>query len=122
MSETVKKAIYRVESIRNSQLKYVYPLAKMLLLPSKEEIFGMVLLEAIYFGIPVITSFNGGSVTLLQNRQAGQIVDLTESKWAIAIAKYLQGKSYCNEVIQNARNVLDEYNWDVIAKKILSFF
>lgn len=82
----------------------------------------MVLLEAIYFGVPVVTSLNGGSTTLMQNYRTGQIVDLTESKWEFAIAKYLQDKSYCNEVVQNARNALNEYNWDIIAKKIQDFF
>jgi glycosyltransferase involved in cell wall biosynthesis len=67
LTETEKAGIYHLERLDNPQLKYIYPLAKAFLLPSVLEIFGMVLLEAMYFGAPVVCSRNGGSLTLIED-------------------------------------------------------
>lgn len=118
----IKNGIYRIEKINNSQLKYIYPLAKAFLLPSVFEIFGMVLMEAMYLGAPVITSENGGSMTLIHGKNTGQIIkDFNSEKWSKAVIKYLTDMDYTQQVIQNAQKIIrEEYNWDIIAKKMSS--
>ena len=119
----VLAGIHRVQRIDNPQLKFIYPLAKAFLLPSKQEIFGMVLLEAMYLGAPVVTSKNGGSMTLIEGRETGQIVNFNVNEWASAILKYLHDPNYVEKVSQLAFHVVkDELNWDVIAKKMSSYF
>ncbi len=121
--ESVKSGIYRLQKIDNTQLKYIYPLAKAFLLPSKQEIFGMVLLEAMYFGAPIVTSSNGGSETLIRERNSGQIVDFNEDDWATAVLKYLENEPFAKAVCLEAhRIVAEEYNWNMIAKKMSAFF
>lgn len=117
----VRSGIYSVARMENTQLQFIYPLAKVFLLPSKLEIFGMVLLEAMYFGAPVVTSWNGGSSTLIDGKQTGQIVkEFDVNKWIHAIQKYLNSSSYRENVIRNARElIVREYNWDSLAKKML---
>ena len=116
----VKKGVYRIEKIDNSQLKYIYPLAKAFLLPSTFEIFGMVLMEAMYLGAPVITSENGGSMTLIHNKKTGQIVkEFNSDKWSEAVIKYLTDTDYTKQIIYNAQRLIrEEYNWNVIAQKM----
>ena len=53
LPEKVKESIIHIERVENPQLQFIYPLAKAFLLPSIHEIFGMVLLEAMFFGAPV---------------------------------------------------------------------
>lgn len=120
--DKVKKGLYRVKYIENPQLKFVYPLAKAFLLPSKYEIFGMVLLEAMYLGAPVVTSRNGGSVTLLEGKDTGVIVDdFTLNKWVLAVRKYLNDDEYTKKIVVNARNlIIENYNWDTIVSNIIS--
>lgn len=120
ISDKAKGGIYRVEKIENSQLKFIYPFAKAFLLPSKLEIFGMVLMEAMYLGAPVITSENGGSMTLIHNRKTGQIVkEFNSDKWSEAVIKYLTDTDYTKQVIYNAQKLIQkEYNWNVIAQKM----
>ena len=117
----VKQGIYHIERLPNSQLKYVYPLAKAFLLPSKLEIFGMVLLEAMYLGTPVITSCNGGSMTLIGGKATGQIVEKFDtSLWIEAIIRYLNDSQYTQSVIAHAKELIrEQYNWNVIAKHFL---
>lgn len=120
--QKVKDGIKRIQRIENPQLKFIYPLAKAFLLPSKLEIFGMVLLEAMYLKTPVITSYNGGSATLIEGKETGQIIkDFDCDLWAEAIAKYLNNPQYVEKITRNAEKLIrDEYNWEVLAKKILN--
>ena len=55
-------------------LSDVYNLADFFLLPTKYEIFGMVLLEAMYYKTVVLTTDNGGSSTLIDNGRNGYIL------------------------------------------------
>lgn len=119
--DTVKKGIYHLERLPNPQLKYIYPLAKAFLLPSKLEIFGMVLLEAMYLGTPVVTSRNGGSMTLIDGKETGQIVERFDTGlWVDAIQRYLHDEDYSKRVVKNATQLIkEEYNWNRLAKEFL---
>ena len=122
LSENEIAGIYRLERIDNAQLKYIYPLAKAFLLPSKLEIFGMVLLEAMYLGAPVVTSWNGGSSTLIDGKGTGLIVkEFDVDKWKKAVQRYLDDEKYALEVRQSAKElIINEFTWDVLARKMLS--
>lgn len=121
--EYVKKGILRVQRIANPQLKFVYPQTKAFLLPSKLEIFGMVLLEALYLGAPTVTSRNGGSLTLLgRSGKYGQIVDeFNVDKWAAAVMQYIDNRDYAESVkIEGQKRVNDEFMWSIIARKMIN--
>lgn len=121
--DNVRNGIKRVQRIENPQLKFIYPMSKAFLLPSKLEIFGMVLLEALYLGAPVVTSRNGGSLTLMGGSDKyGLIVDdFSVTKWSEAVIRYLEDRDYANSVkIEGQRKVADEYNWSVIAEKMIN--
>lgn len=117
-----KSGIYHLERLDNPQLKYIYPLAKAFLLPSILEIFGMVLLEAMYFGAPVISSRNGGSLTLMDDGECGQVIDKFDADlWCNAIIRYLDDPEYSKSVAMSAqKKIREEYTWDVITKKMLT--
>lgn len=121
MPQNVRDGVYRIRRIENSQLKYIYPLAKALLLPSKLEIFGMVLLEAMYLRTPVVTSYNGGSMTLIDKKNTGiMLKNFNSDEWCESIMKLINNKEYSEEIKNNAEKIVrDEYNWSVIADKFL---
>lgn len=122
LPQKVKDGIYHVNRVENPQLKFIYPLAKAFLLPSKLEIFGMVLLEAMYLGAPVVSSRNGGSLTLMGDGKTGQIVEQFDAElWKNAVLKYLNDPYYTKRVIDAThKQIKDEYTWDAIAQRMLS--
>ena len=82
----------------------------------------MVLLEAMYLGAPVVTSRNGGSMTLMGGSdQYGQMVEKFDvNNWAAAIHRYLNDSNYTRLVKENAQRLIGEqYTWDKIAKRML---
>jgi glycosyltransferase involved in cell wall biosynthesis len=116
--------LLRIEKIDNSQLKYIYPLAKAFLLPSKQEIFGMVLLESMYLGAPVITSRNGGSTTLIEGRDTGTIIsEFDVCKWVNAVEQYLDNPLDTAAMTQRAHQlIVNDFVWIAVAKKMLKTF
>lgn len=121
--EKAKESILHIDRVDNPQLQFIYPLAKAFLLPSIHEIFGMVMLEAMYFGAPVITSKNGGSSTLIKNNLYGQMIDtFCVETWTRAVLKCLNDKAYSDTVIQNGRKLIrEEFTWDTITAKMLDY-
>jgi len=121
LSEEVKRGIYHLDRMENPQLKFIYPLAKAFLLPSILEIFGMVLLEAMYLGAPIVSSENGGSLTLMADGTCGQIVkEFDADKWADAIIRYLDDEKYVKKVVAAGKKKLETtYNWDTIVDRFI---
>ena len=120
-SEKTKQAIVHVERIENPQLQFIYPLASAFILPSIHEIFGMVMLEAMYFGAPVVTSKNGGSTTLIRSEKYGIMIDNYDVDcWTQGINRLINEPSYRDTVIRNSKELIEnEYTWVSVAKKML---
>ena len=120
--DDVRRNIKHVNRVDNPQLQFIYPLARTFILPSIHEIFGMVMLEAMYFGAPVITSRNGGSSTLIRDEMYGQMIKEYDSdKWAEGVLRYLEDEAYTNKVKENCKTLIrEQYTWETITSKMLS--
>ena len=122
LTDEERKNVFLPGQIDNSQLRYIYPLAKIFALPSLQEIFGMVLMEAMYFGVPVITSRNGGSVTLINNGVNGSIVnEFRVEDWMEKIRQYMDDEKHRTMIVENARETIKEsFNWMTLTRKMIN--
>lgn len=122
LPEKVRNGIKHIKRVENTQLKFIYPLAKAFVLPSKLEIFGMVLAEAMYLGAPVVTSRNGGSTSLIEGRETGIMIDTFDvTIWKEAVLKLILNPEYSQKLKDNAHEIIaTEYTWDAIAKKMIN--
>ena len=114
--------IYR-EKLEQKYMPAIYQASDAFLLPTRYEIFGMVLLEAMYYGLPVFTTYNGGSSTLINNEN-GIIIENTDcNEWSEKIVKVLSDKKECDAIREKAhRTVEKNYTWDALANKFLSVY
>lgn len=112
------------EFIQNSQLKFVYQAAHVFLLPSVHEIFGMVLLEAMFFSLPVVSSHSAGAETLIQNKKNGIIVEgFDENLWATEIKDILDNPMLGTKYGEAASKTINDYFlWDRIVDKMIDYF
>ena len=122
LTDEERKNVFLPGQIDNSQLRYIYPLAKIFALPSLQEIFGMVLMEAMYFGAPVITSRNGGSVTLINNGVNGSIVnEFRVEDWMEKVRQYMDDEKHRTMIAENARETIKEsFNWMTLTRKMIN--
>ena len=105
-------------------MQELYRCCDVFLLPTRYEIFGMVLLEAMYFGIPVLTTYNGGSATLIEDGKNGFVADkLDPEVWAKTICRILGDEDLALTVAENAhRTVAENYTWDALAPKFIELY
>lgn len=110
--------IYREKAAQIELVKY-YQECSFFMLASRYEIFGMVLLEAMYFGAPVISTINGGSCTLIQNGYNGFVMkDFDSDKWAECIWDSMQRKEMLERMKLNAKKtIVEKFTWDKLADK-----
>lgn len=116
------KIIYH-QAIQQQELPNLYKACDIFLLPTQYEIFGMVLLEAMYFGVPAITTLNGGSSTLIENERDGIVCSLDIDNWYTAIKKLLQDEEFKNQISKNSmKKIKDEYTWDCLSEKFIKVY
>jgi glycosyltransferase involved in cell wall biosynthesis len=74
-------------ALKGDALAQAYQNSSVLVLPSVEDGFGLVLGEALSFGLPVITTVNSGGADLFQDGREGFTVPIRDPR---AIAEKLQ--------------------------------
>lgn len=89
-----KSNIIFKEPIENKKLKDEFLNNDIFILPSMKEPWGLVIEEALYFGLPVIVSQNCGSVELVKNGVNGYIFDPKDSKNLKDIIINIDAKRY----------------------------
>lgn len=119
--ELTNCVIYR-DALPQSELSQLYQAADIFLLPSKYEIFGMVLMEAMTFGLPIITSYNGGSSTIIDNRKNGIILrEFDTDVWSNEVVNLLKDECGLKQISVEAQNTgAERFSWKSIAGHILS--
>lgn len=118
----IENSIVWYSFVKNAQLKFVYKAADIFLLPSVQEIFGMVLLEAMYFSLPVISSNSAGAETLIKNEENGIILEnfLVDS-WAEKMNYILDNYEVAMQYGEEAKQTIErEFLWDKVAEKMIN--
>lgn len=120
----IKDAIIYEEYIDQKNLPLVYSYADIFLLPTIYEIFGMVLLEAMYFGAPVVTTYNGGSDMLIENNKSGLIIDAFDVEvWKKEVLSLLNDSERKDRIVNEAKGKIEnDFTWDALANKFINVY
>ncbi|MFC1628383.1 glycosyltransferase family 4 protein [Gemmatimonadota bacterium] len=102
-----------LRQVNQSQLSTIYSQSHVLVLPSYYEIYGMVILEAMYHAVPVVSSRTAGSVDLIDSGHDGIVVDdFDVESWSRALEPLLQNESYRQNIGLNGRKkIVSNYLW-----------
>lgn len=115
----VREKIVWQEKMEQKYLANIYRWADFFLLPTEYEIFGMVLLEAMYYGNVVLTTRNGGSSTLIQNGENGFIIRKDSDKWAECVVR-LSDEKRCKIGKNASYTIKENFTWDHLASEFES--
>jgi D-inositol-3-phosphate glycosyltransferase len=100
-----------------------YRAAETLIMPSDYESFGMVALEAMASGTPVIASEVGGLAFLIQDGQTGYHVPVREPQvLAQRILQVIEDPSRRAAMGAAAANLAQDYAWSKIVDRLLTVF
>jgi D-inositol-3-phosphate glycosyltransferase len=104
-------------------LPYYYSAAEMLVMPSYYESFGMVALESMACGTPVVASNIGGLAYLVQDGVTGFTVsDRNDKALARRVSQLLFDQELQAKIGKQAAQYALSYSWENIAAKIKSLY
>jgi D-inositol-3-phosphate glycosyltransferase len=105
------------------QLPWYYSASDVVIMPSDYESFGMVALEAMASGTPVIASEVGGLAYLVRDGETGYLVPTREpAVMADRIYRLISNSELQSELGRNAAALAREYSWAHIADQLLHVF
>jgi len=104
-------------------LQYYYAAAEMVVMPSDYESFGMVALEAMACGTPVIASDVGGLAFLVKDGRTGYRVPARDSgALADRITRLLTDEALRRRIGERAACWAESYAWPRIADQIEALY
>jgi L-malate glycosyltransferase len=97
--------------------------ADCFVLSSLHEGLGIVVQEAMYAGLPIVSTSNGGQVDLIENYRNGILVKPGEVEpLAAAIRELYADRNLARAFARNNRNDIEQYFMSVNAQKYMSLF
>lgn len=116
--------IYYIPRVEQKYLSQVYANTDIFLLPTIYDIYGMVLLESMYFGMSTITSINGGSNMMIDDGINGFIIPKFDAKvWADKVIELSEDKKYCEKIRDAAhKTIIEKFTWDKLASKFIDIY
>lgn len=106
-----------------TELPYHYSAAEMILVPSYYESFGMVALEAMACGTPVVASDVGGLSFLVRDGETGFLVSEKDvDAWADKMLLLLRRPELREALGSRGVEIAQEYAWSRIADQILALY
>lgn len=104
-------------------LHFYFSAAELLVMPSHYESFGMVALEAMACGTPVIASDVGGLTTLVLDGKNGYRVKVNDAEaMARAIEKLLDNEALRRRMGHRAACYAEDYSWPKVVDKLLDVY
>ena len=96
----------------------IFAASDVFVLPSLHEAFGIVLLEAMVQGTPVIATNKGGPSEII-TKEVGMVIDPTnQDEWYKALTNLLDHPTKLAKMRRSAINFTNAFNWDLLGKQV----
>ena len=104
-------------------LASAYASADAFIFPSRTETLGLVLLEAMAAGCPVVAARSGGIPDIVSDGVNGYLFDPTDDQGAIAATKRLLENQQERETLrQNARSEAERWGWGAATRQLQNYY
>lgn len=115
--------VFFIGNVSQDELARLYNIADVSIVPSRREPFGLVAVEAMACGTPVVATNQGGLPDFV-NREVGELVepeDATDLARGIeeTLARVLADRSWCKQVAAYAQN---HYSQEVILQELIDLY
>ncbi len=118
---SVEKDIILTGAVSSQELANLYSQAKVFVLPSLYEGFGLPILEAFSYGVPVIASNNSSLSEIVG--EAGLLVNPNNpAEIAEAIKKDIENNGLRDDLIKKGKRRLFDFSWEKSAEEHLKVF
>lgn len=109
--------------LKGKELAAAFASADTLFLPSRTETLGLVLLEAMAAGCPVVAAAEGGVLDVVQDGVTGHLYAPARIPGAItAIRRLLEDSPHREAIRQRARHEVDIWGWAAATRQLVSLY
>lgn len=110
--------------VPNRDIGYYYARSNIFVFPTKYEIFGMSVLEAMNFGACVISAPEAGPVEIIEHGVSGFLLDVSDiDGWCASIKRLIEDVQLADKIRLAAKaKVSSENGWGVSAESFLSVY
>lgn len=109
--------------MRGEELASAYASGDAFMLPSKTETLGLVLLEAMAAGCPVVTPRAGGTGDIVQDGVTGHLYDPNSETGAVeAVRRLLSDPEHHAELRHHAREDAEKWGWGAATRQLEGFY
>ena len=116
-------ATHFVGYLQGIELATAYASADAFIFPSRTETLGLVLLEAMAAGCPVVAAASGGIVDIVTDSVNGYLFDPRDPNGAIAATqRLLEARSEREQLRQNARAEAERWSWSAATKQLQGYY
>lgn len=122
--EGVNDLVHLAGFVPDAELRTTLHRAGCVVIPSLYEPFGVVALEALAAGAPVIAADTGGLREILADTDAAVLVEPgNDAQLADAIERVLTDSAFAERLTANARGlVIDTYSWTAVASRTAEIY
>ncbi len=112
-----------VGAVDHEKLPLFYNAADVCVVPSHYESFGLVAVEAMACGVPVVASRVGGMARTVRDGETGYLIPwLCPEPFAERIEMLLENESLRRSLGEAARDAVARYRWDTVAAGVLDVY
>ena len=104
------------------ELSYFYHTADVFVFPSKTETQGLVTLEAMMAGLPVVAIGEMGTIDVMQGDNGGFMVKDDAAIFAEKVIDLLQDKQLYAKKVQEARDWAEKWSLKALTPKLVSYY
>ena len=109
--------------LKGSELAAAFASADVFFMPSRTETLGLVLLEAMAAGCPVVAVAAGGIVDIVQDGITGRLYDPSSPSDAISAVRQLLSDASSHESMRRqARLDAEQWSWAAATRQLESFY
>ncbi len=112
-----------VGAVAHEQLPLYYSAADVTVMPSSYESFGLVAVESLACGTPVVATRVGGLTSIVHDGETGLLVPWRDAQmFAESLRRVLEDTDLRRRLAANARESVLGYGWDRIADEHLALY
>jgi D-inositol-3-phosphate glycosyltransferase len=112
-----------VGAVAHEQLPLYYSAADVTVMPSSYESFGLVAVESLACGTPVVATRVGGLTSIVHDGETGLLVPWRDAEmFAESLRRVLEDTALRQRLARNARASVLGYGWDRIADEHLTLY
>jgi glycosyltransferase involved in cell wall biosynthesis len=109
--------------LQGLELASAYASADAFIFPSRTETLGLVLLEAMAAGCPVVAANSGGIPDIVTNGENGYLFEIDDPNGAVTATKrLLEAQTEREQLRLNARQEAERWGWAAATRQLQSYY